>query len=877
MSDKPPPTDLDSDQTQLPDFSTPTPAHSTAQPSWIGDFRLLHIVGEGGMGTVYKAEQRNPRRIVALKIIKSGFAATSQIKRFELESQALGRLQHPGIARIYQAGTADSGHGVQPFFAMEFVQGRPLDQHAAAKHLGTRERLDLMSRICDAVEHAHQKGIIHRDLKPGNILVDDAGQPKILDFGLARVTDPDIQLTIQTDVGQMVGTLPYMSPEQVVGDPTDLDTRSDVYALGVILYELLAGRLPYDVRKKQLVDAVRTIREEDPSRLSMVSRAFRGDVETIVAKALSKEKDQRYQSAAELAADIRRHLNDEPIVARQPSTAYQLRKFAQRNKAMVGAVAATFVVVLVGAVVASWQAVRATRAEALATSRLAETQKEAAKAEAVNNFLQTMLSSVDPSKMKGQGVTVRNVLDEAATKVVDGALQGQPEILAAVRTTLGQTYQALGLYPEAETHLKAALELRQAALGPEHRDVAASLHNLASLLHDRGDGPDAERLYREALRIMRKVPGVEARAVGSVLNDLGLLLYQRGDVTQAEPMYREALDIQRKALGNESSSVATTLNNLGTLVQAKGDLVAAEALFRESLAIRRKLLGEKHPDVAQTLSNLGALLQARNDLAGAEPLYRESIAIRRKVLGDQHPDLAVSINNLAMMLRARGDIAAAEPLMREALAIWRNALGDAHPTVAAGLMNLGLVLQDQNDDAAAEPLQRAALAIRMKVYGEEHLETAKSMTALAGVLISMGNLSEAESLLRRALATRTKLAGPGQLDTATTQANLAQCLMRRGRYAEAKPLLVSALSFREEKLPAGHWLLAETRSVLGEALTELRQFKEAESLLVPAYQRLKDEPALPPRRKRAAEERVQRLHQLSNRPAKAANGVGDSA
>jgi predicted Ser/Thr protein kinase len=442
------------------------------------------VVGQGGTGTVYEAEQEKPRRVVALKMIKLGFVATeSLLRRFEQESQVLARLQHPGIAQVYEAGTADAGHGVQPYFAMEFVRGRTLDEHAEGKKLGTRERLDLLARVCDAVEHAHQKGIIHRDLKPGNILVDGSGQPKILDFGLARVTDSDVQLTMHTDVAQIVGTLPYMSPEQVGGDPAELDTRSDVYALGVILYQLLAGRLPHDVRKRQLTEGVRIIREEEPSRLSMVNRMFRGDIETIAAKALSKEKERRYQSAADLASDIRRYLKDEPIVARPPTAAYQLRKFARRNRVLVAGVAATFVVLVVGVVVSSWQAVRATRAEGSplhvstrrsrrgrwrsASSRirrarrLAEAphgsgdaegrggagagrgggaaprgrgerplgQERGGESRAVNAFLQSMLSSVDPSRMKGRDVTVRQVLDEAAKKVADESV-GPAEIEA---------------------------------------------------------------------------------------------------------------------------------------------------------------------------------------------------------------------------------------------------------------------------------------------------------------------------------------------------------------------------------------------------------------------------------------------------------------
>ncbi len=318
----------------------------------ISDYRIERILGEGGMGVVYVARQARPDRQVALKVIRPGLASPQMLRRFEHEAEVLGRLLHPGIAQIYEAGMADAGYGLQPFFAMELVQGQALTEYVKERNLSTRQRMELLAKVCDAVEHAHQKGVIHRDLKPGNILVTDDGQPKILDFGVARATDSDLQqTTMQTDVGALVGTLPYMSPEQVGGDPAELDTRSDVYALGVILFELLAGRLPYSLERRMIHEAVRVIREEEPTRLSSINKTLRGDVETIVAHALEKEKCHRYQSASGLAGDIRRYLADEPITARPASTWYQVRKFSRRNRGLVGGVAATFVVLVVGLVV----------------------------------------------------------------------------------------------------------------------------------------------------------------------------------------------------------------------------------------------------------------------------------------------------------------------------------------------------------------------------------------------------------------------------------------------------------------------------------------------------------------------------------------------
>ncbi len=374
-------------------------ADAAPVPERIGDFRILRVIGEGGMGTVYEAEQDDPKRRVALKVVRGGLVTRGMLQRFHLEAQVLGRLRHPGIAQIYQAGTADTGGGGQPYFAMELITGRPLLDHARTHELNARRRLQIVALVCDALHHAHQKGIVHRDLKPANIIVEDDGQPKVLDFGVARATDADIQtITLQTAAGQLVGTIPYMSPEQAAGDSALIDIRSDVYSLGVITYELLTGRLPYPVDGKMVHEAARVIREEDPTRLSSIDPALRGDVETILAKALAKEKERRYQSAAEFAADIRRYLADEPITARPTSAMYQLRKFARRNKALVGGVSAGIavaVVALAGATVYSLgQARVATRQAYRATIAAAESAVEAGDAITARQLLDATRSDL---------------------------------------------------------------------------------------------------------------------------------------------------------------------------------------------------------------------------------------------------------------------------------------------------------------------------------------------------------------------------------------------------------------------------------------------------------------------------------------------------
>jgi hypothetical protein len=489
-------------------------------PVAIGRYRILRLMGEGGMGSVYEAEQEQPRRIVALKVIKPGLAGPDLLWRFRQESQALARLQHPGIAQIYEAGAEDSGAGLQPFFAMEFIHGRPLLHYVDEHRLNTRQRLELMAKVCEAVHHAHQRGLIHRDLKPGNILVDEAGQPKILDFGVTRITDSDIEARQQTEVGQLVGTLAYMSPEQVLADLLALDARSDVYALGVILYQLLAGRLPYYISPK-VHEAARAIQEDDPAPLSSISRSYRGDVETIVAKALEKDKARRYASAADLGGDIRRYLQDEPIIARPRSAIYQLEKFARRHKALVTGVVAVFVVLVGGVIASADQAMRASRAEGVALEQrdravqaeaaathernralgaeaqavqerntsIAEKRRadnEAATAKAVSDFLENDLlaqasanNQSRPAAKPDPDLKVRTALDRAAARI-GGKFDRQPEVEAAIRDTIGQTYEDLGQYPEARKHLERALDLYRRILGVENLKTLATMSRLGA-------------------------------------------------------------------------------------------------------------------------------------------------------------------------------------------------------------------------------------------------------------------------------------------------------------------------------------------------------------------------------------------------------------
>jgi eukaryotic-like serine/threonine-protein kinase len=741
-----------------------------------GAYRVLRKIGEGGMGVVFEAEQKNPRRVVALKIFRTRFAADRLSRRFALESQTLARLQHPGIAQIFEAGIADTPLGPQPFFAMELVRGRTFTEHAAAAGLDARARLDLVARICDAVQHAHQRGVIHRDLKPDNILVDESGAPKVLDFGVARVTDADLRATLVTDAGQMMGTLAYMSPEQVAGNPDEVDARSDVYAIGVALYELLAGRLPYDTRHRSLAESARLIESAEPKPLGAVDRAYRGDIETIVAKALEKQKHRRYASASDLADDIRRFLRREPIVARPPSATYVVRKLAERNRPLVLGVAAGVLMLVAGAAASAWQAVRATR--------------EAQKSAAITGFLHQMLVSADPSEMKGRDITVIDMLDEAAQKLDDGTLEHRPEIEAYVRSTIGGTFFALGDFEAAEAQFRRSLELSRAGLGERHRTVASHLSDLALALRARGRAAEAESLLRGALEINRDATGGADTSTAAILNNLGSLLRGRGARAGADSMYREALGIRLEVFGREHDAVSETMNNLATLRMDEGDLASAESLYTESLAIRRKILGPDHPETARILQNLGGLQHLKENYPQAETLTREALAIRRKALGDEHPDVAYTLLLLAAVLREEEKFEEATALAREAVALRRKALGSEHPLLGRSLREMCVILLRAGDNAGADAAAREAMAIYARTQPREHPDIAGCETLRARALLNAGHYAEAESLARFALSVFKPSQPSTEILRFQATSILGGALTAQRRFAEAEPLVI---------------------------------------------------------------------------------------
>ena len=744
-----------------------------AVPETIGRFRVIRKIGEGGMGTVYQAEQDSPRRIVALKAIRIGNTSGSMLRRFEHEAQILGRLRHPGIAHIYEAGVADAGEGAQPYFAMEFVVGRPLLEHMNHARLGTRERLAMLADVCDAVEHAHQKGVIHRDLKPANILVDETNQPKVLDFGVARATDSDVQATtLRTNVGQLIGTIPYMSPEQTAADPLALDTRSDVYALGVLAYEMLVGKLPYDLERKAIIEAARVIQQVEPERLSVTDRRLRGDIETIVAKALEKAPARRYQSAAAFADDIRRYLADEPITARPPSALYQLRKFSSRNRWLVGSGLAVFVAVIAGAAVS----VAFAMSEADAR-RIAQTQ--ASRARLVTTFLTDMLRQVEPSEAQGEDVTVREVLDASAAGIGE-AFDGEAEVESAIRYTIGSAYVHLGVYDQAEPMLQRSLDLRRRELEFESLDTVNVLNDLGTLRIAQGRHQEALQLHEEAATLSEAAEGPDSIVTLSTVEHMGNALRELGRYDEAKDLLHKVLEGRLQVHGPDHVQIAYARHNLGVVFIGLGDYSAAESTLSDALTGIRKHHGNRHPRTASALRNLSFAMTSNGRFKEAEPIARECVEVNKLLFGDDHPQIAGALGKQAKVLQALGRYVEAEHAAREAIKIQEQVTGADPIAVARFWILLASQLYHQDRLEESEQLQRRGVAFFESLPDADSEEHAWAIHALTKNLVKQGRFDEAEPLQRNAVRMMRRALGEDHPSVTVVLSNLGNIAHRKG-------------------------------------------------------------------------------------------------
>jgi len=844
-----------------------------ALPANIGPYRIVRLLGEGGMGIVYEAEQVHPHRTVALKVIKPGFAGRELRRRFEYESWALGRLHHPGIAQIYEAGL-----GPPPYFAMEFIHGKRLLEYAESRRLALRQRLDVMLKICESVHHAHQRGLIHRDLKPSNILVDGSGQPKILDFGVARAIDSGTPATGETVSGQLVGTLAYMSPEQTLGDPLEIDVRSDVYSLGLVLYELLAGHPAYYVGRA-LPEAVRIIREEEPAPLSSIHRTYGGDLEIIVAKALEKDKSRRYGSAAELAADIRRYLENEPIVARAPSFTYRLQKFVQRHKGLVSATLALFMVLVAGIVATTWQAARATQAgyaalqerdrstaaekkanrerdralEAERAATVAEARAsrernravsekeradtEAATANAINSFLQDDLLAQAGASAQAEGdvrpdpnLKVRAALDRAAARI-GGRFAEQPLVEASIRQTIGSTYVDLGLYGEAQPQIERAVSLRRRVLGDDHPATLESMSWQARVLRGRGDYIAAEALFRKIVEVRRRVLGEAHRDTLASMSLLASVYRIEAKDVQASALLAKVVELQRRVLGDEHPETLITMDNLAGAERNQGKYEEAHRLFTKVLESRRRVLGAEHPDTLLSITHLALELRYEGKYSEAETLWSQLLETDRKVRGDEHVDTLTTMNTLAILYRLRGRYAQAEEMLTNALEIERRKLGDEHPATLISIGELPGVYLAQGKYVQAEIGYIKILEIYRRLLGEEHRDTVRVMNNLSSVYLAQANYAEAEALLDKALEINRRLRGETHPMTMLNRHNLAVLYWNQGKFQRAEAAFTEVLAARRRILGEEHPDTLTTMESLSSEYVRQGRFSEAEPLL----------------------------------------------
>jgi len=737
---------------------------SANQPEQIGQYRIVRLLGEGGMGTVYEAADTGPvRRHVALKIVRGGLDSREVRTRFDAERQALALMDHAGIAKVFNAGETESG---DPFFAMELVKGLPINEYCDSRRLSTPERLELFISVCDAVQHAHQKGVIHRDLKPSNILVteqDGKPLPKIIDFGIAKALGQRLsEETFVTHVGQPVGTAAFMSPEQAESSGIDVDTRTDIYSLGVILYMLLVGSLPVDpagvpmhafmyrlasgdtqtprpsVRFTALGDyreGIAQARRTDPDKLQ---RDLDGDLDWITMKALAPERARRYATAVGLAADINRFLANEPVTARPPTPRYRLQKFIRRHRGAMLATSFAAVALVASAILAAAGMVRATRAERKAAN-------EAAAAREVSGFLIDLFKVFDPSRATGNEITARELLDRGAER--SAALARQPILQSRMMQTIGTAYASLGLYPAARAQLERALEARRQTLGPDDPEVAETELSLGDAISDHGDYADAEQHYRAALAIDQKVLRPDDQHLATVVAGLASLRYRQGRYKEAESLYQRALAIDERSTPRDDRILARHLVGHGVVKYAQQRFTDAEDLMRRGLSIQERVLRPDEPELAATLSNLGGVYWSEGRYSDALPLYERTRAIFERTLDPTHPDVASILNNLAETYWKLHRNTEAEPLFRRALAIKELRLVTDDPRLATTLNGLAGVLREQRRFGESETAYKRALAIRTRAFNRGDASIAETLRDYSGMLRAAGRLKEADELL----------------------------------------------------------------------------------------------------------------------------------
>lgn len=812
-------------------IAAPPPA--AAPGDAIGRYKVLRLLGRGGMGEVYLAEQTEPiTRRVAIKIVRSGMDSREVISRFQAERQTLAMMEHPNIARVFDAGATEEG---RPYFVMEHVDGSPIGEHCDQHTLSPRERLELFRQVCDAVQHAHQKGIIHRDLKPGNIIIEQReGQaiPKVIDFGVARAADPGeaAGATMATAQGRIIGTPAYMSPEQINAGAADIDTRTDIYSLGVVLYELLVGATPHSSQNggRGLVDTFRMIVETDPptpstrlnqldhkradstartrrADLTSLRRQLRGDLDWITMRAVARDRDRRYSSASELSADIHRFLSDEPVSARPPSPVYRARKFVRRNRAPVAAGVIALAAIVTGAV---WAGVEAAKA-----------RREAERSQQIALFLREMLSGVQPSVALGRDTELLREILNRTTERVDESLGDQPIVEASIRQTLGSTYADIGEVDKALQQISRAYELRRRNLGDMSPETLASQESYAVLLLSADRLDEAEPVIRDVIERRTRVLGADSIETLQSRNTLAGLLTARGQFDDAGAIHSEILDTAERTLGPRHEFTTLAMNEAAGSLWRRGRRNEAIELYERAYELRMETLGEKHPDTLYSISNLAFAYAETDRLDKAAVLSRRAYEGRLAVLGETHPNTLLALNNLAYHQFQDGDLEGALETFRKVHEAYVQSEGPQSEMSTVSLNNVGVVLRSMGRMEKAAEILEEVLAIRRQSRGDLHPQTLHSVFTLGELRRMQDRPEDAATLFREALEGRRHALGIAHLTTQETARALAETLAELGRVEEATTLLSDALrrlqevdNARDEDVEAGRSLLADLKS-----------------------------------------------------------------
>lgn len=779
----------------------------------IGAYRVIRQLGDGGMGSVYLAERKDHQfsKRVAVKVVKRGMDSEEVVRRFRSEQHILASLNHANIAQLFDAGIAPDG---RPYFVMEFVENAaPIDRHCDQQGLTIGQRLELFCTVCSAVQYAHQNLVVHRDLKAANILVGAGSGIKLLDFGIAKLLNERDRNTwlVQTRFEARVLTLDNAAPEQIRGEA--ITTATDIYALGVLLYQLLCGHRPYQIGSRTTAEIEQIICHHIPDTpSSMVARSvesplatetdrpltpagvadarstrperlmheLRGDLDTIVLKAMQKEPSRRYTTVNQFAEDIQRWLRGMPILAQPDSIGYRIRKFLGRHQMGVTIAGGAFVSLAAFSVATAKQSRRIQR-------QAQEITRQRDKAEQVATFLKDVFQVSDPAINHGATVTAQELLEKGAERI-EAELGNQPQVLADLQFVIAEVFMNLGLFDRAQAMAERSLALRRTLFLPPHILLAESLFLLAGIMRFNERYEDSQQLYQESLAMQQKLFGKQHTAVAATLNEMGITAGYQGHVEQARTLLEESLAMRRLLHGEEHPNIARTLNNLGLLLKRNGQPEAAEKLYQQALQLQRKLFGNDHPDVARTLNNLAATLRALGKVEESELCDREALAIRQRIYKD-HPETAQSLNNLASALLRKGKLAEAEVLFRQAAELWQMLYRDNHPQVARGLSNLAHVQRLQGNDQEAEELLEKAVEILENHHGANHPETARVVAAIAALRYDAGDYRKATTLYRHAHAAYALEYGQHHERTAVIAHKLAEALLQTGEVGAATQLL----------------------------------------------------------------------------------------